>query len=115
MEGSGHRRGEFDSLGRRGTWFARRLGEDWAEVEPGIYRLDAGANDMAAIRIASPSVSDSKRDLPGALNPASGEPDRPQPTVAADAAKPQPTRRLFGRRGRVELSKGSNRRERRDG
>ena len=71
MERSGEDRGERDALGRRGTWFAQQLGEGWTEVEPGIYRFDASANDRAEVRT---SVS-TERDLLEALNPSEREPD----------------------------------------
>lgn len=100
MERSGEDRGERDALGRRGTWFAQQLGEGWTEVEPGIYRFDAGSKSEADAGMAPPSQSAPERDLLEALNPVEGEPDPPDPSPA-DAFESQPSRRRFGRRTRT--------------
>ena len=64
MERSGEDRGERDALGRRGTWFAQQLGEGWTEVEPGIYRFDASANERAEVRTSVSTERDySKRSI----------------------------------------------------
>jgi hypothetical protein len=94
MEGSGEGRSERDALDRRGTWFAQQLGEGWTEVEPGIYRFDAG------FRMASPSESPTQRDLLEALNPAE-DARNPARSPTSDADDPQPTRRLFRRRAQT--------------
>jgi hypothetical protein len=87
MEGSGAGRGERDVVDERGTWFAQQLGERWTEVEPGIYRFDAGVKNEHAIRMAAASEPASDSDPLETLNPVHGEPDAVEPT-----------RRLFGRR-----------------
>ena len=46
------RRDEHGDLGDRGTWFAKQLGEDWAEVEPGIYRFSPLAKKEAGVSLA---------------------------------------------------------------
>jgi hypothetical protein len=95
--GEGQGEGEHDARDDRATWFAKQLGDGWTEVEPGIYRFDAGVKNENGIRMASPSEPDSEsdplkplNDLLDALNPASDETDPPS----------RHPRRLLGRRTR---------------
>ena len=43
------------ALKERGTWVGQQLGEGWTEVEPGIYRFDAGVPNEVGLRLASPT------------------------------------------------------------